>query len=163
MSARSTCRHEADTDAPCAGFTLVEMLVTLTILVLVMGSLTVSMARRDVVPTPHDKAREIQALLYLARSEAISTGEDRTVVINVDGRRLDYQARKPVILADGQKLRVVAGRELITGNNEVSLVFLADGGSSGADIEVSDGRGRSAMLRINWLTGLPALLGADKR
>jgi prepilin-type N-terminal cleavage/methylation domain-containing protein len=70
MSARSTCRHEADTDAPCAGFTLVEMLVTLTILVLVMGSLTVSMARRDVVPTPHDKAREIQALLYLARSGA---------------------------------------------------------------------------------------------
>lgn len=145
-----------------SGFTLIEMLVTLTILAMVMTGFAMNMARRDNTPTPREKAKQIQSMLYLARSEAIGSGENRTVVIDTKNRRFDFGRRKPVVLADGQKLRVVAGRELISGDGKVSLVFLPDGGSSGADIEVTDARERSATLRINWLTGLPTLLGADR-
>ncbi|MEZ5810816.1 MAG: GspH/FimT family pseudopilin [Rhizobiaceae bacterium] len=146
-----------------AGFTLLEMLVTLTILAMVVTGFAVNMARRDNTPTPRETAKQVQSMLYLARSDAIGSGESRTVVIDTKNRRFDYRDHSPVTLADGQKLRVVAGRELISSDGKVSLVFLPDGGSSGADIEVTDARERSATLRINWLTGLPALLGADRR
>lgn len=139
------------------GFTLVEVLVTLTILAMVLSGFAMNMARRDNAPTPRDKAKEIQAMLYFARSEAISSGERRQVGIDIKNKRFSYQDQKGVVLADGQKLRVVAGRDLIE-DERVTLFFLADGGSSGGEIEITDDRERNATLRINWLTGLPALI-----
>lgn len=139
------------------GFTLVEVLVTLTILAMVLSGFAMNMARRDNVPTPREKAKEIQAMLYLARSQAISSGIRKEVGINVKARRFAYADSKTVVLAERQKLRIVAGRDLIE-NGQVSLFFLADGGSSGGEIEITDDRERSATLRINWLTGLPALV-----
>lgn len=143
------------------GFTLIEVIVTLTILAMVLSGFAMNMARRDNVPSPRDMAKKVQAILYLARSAAITSGESRAVVINTKDRRFDYVSHKSVVLADGQRLRVVAGRELVSGDGEVTLIFLPDGGSSGADIEITDERQRSAKLRINWLTGLPVLLPGD--
>ncbi len=145
-----------DRDRSDDGFTLIEVVVTLTILAMLMTGMAMSMARRDNTPAPAQKAKEIQALLYLARSEAISKSAMAVVTVDITERRFDYEAGDPIQLPTGQKLRIVTGRSLIN-DNVVNLLFLADGGSSGADIEITDERGRSAMLRVNWLTGLPSL------
>ncbi len=163
MSSQQRNCIETGVERTTAGFTLIEVLVTLTILTMVLTGFAMNMARRDNVPTPRDKAREIQAMLYLARSEAISSGEDSEVVIDIDNKRLNYGDRKTIILSQKHKLRIVAGRELISADRKVTLVFLPDGGSSGADIEISDQRERSAKLRINWLTGIPSLAPADAK
>ncbi len=163
MPERAGNTARAPEKMPDEGFTLIEVIVTLTILAMVLTGFAMSMARRDNVPSPRDRAKEVQAMLYLARSEAIANGEPRVVTIDTKARRFDYDARKALVLSENQNLKVLAGRELITGNGEVSLIFLADGGSSGAEIEITDERQRSAKLRINWLTGLPALLPGDER
>ncbi|MEX0347710.1 MAG: GspH/FimT family pseudopilin [Rhizobiaceae bacterium] len=143
------------------GFTLIEVLVTLTILAMVLSGFAMNMARRDNVPTPLDKAKEVQAMLYFARSEAISSGTRKTVTIDIDAKQFSYEGRKPVALEAGHRLNVIAGQELISADRKVSLEFLADGGSSGADIEIKDQRERNAKIRINWLTGLPTLVSGE--
>ena len=162
-SAPANIENRDGSDTGREGFTLIEMLVTLTILTMVLTGFAMSMARRDNAPAPRDRAKEIQAMLYLARSDAITSGQSSVVKIQTKIRRFEYGARKPVVLAENQQLRVVAGRELTNAAGEVSLVFLPDGGSSGAEIEITDDRNRSAKLRINWLTGLPALLPGGGR
>ena len=148
--------QQAKTDRSNDGFTLIEVVVTLSILAMLMTGMAMTMARRDNTPTPVQKAKEIQAMLYLARTDAISKSSAAKVTVDIADRRFEYPSRRPISLEAGQKLKIVTGRSLINGD-VVDLLFLADGGSSGADIEITDGRGRSAMLRVNWLTGLPSL------
>ncbi len=143
------------------GFTLLEVLVTLTILAMVLSGFAMNMARRDNVPTPMDKAKEVQAMLYFARSKAITSGRRTTVTIDIDAKQFFYEGKIPVALEEGHRLNVIAGQELISADRKVSLEFLPDGGSSGADIEITDQRERNAKIRINWLTGLPALVAGD--
>lgn len=161
MCRRPQSSRSQSRDTARAGFTLIEVLVTLTILAMVLSGFAMNMARRDNVPTPLDKAKEVQAILYVARSEAIGSGERKTVTIDIDAKRFFYANRKSVALEEGHRLNVIAGRELISADRQVSLEFLPDGGSSGADIEITDQRERSAKIRINWLTGLPALVAGE--
>lgn len=161
MYPQPQCLGLKSRDTSRAGFTLIEVLVTLTILAMVLSGFAMNMARRDNVPTPLDKAKEVQAILYFARSEAIGSGERKTVTIDIDAKQFSYGSRKPIALEEGHGLNVIAGRELISEDRKVSLEFLPDGGSSGADIEITDQRERSAKIRINWLTGLPALVAGE--
>jgi general secretion pathway protein H len=122
-----------------AGFTLVEMLVVLTVLALALGLVMTHGPVRSQRLELDAAARRIAGALRLARSRAIA--EERTVVFALDrgGYSLDRDA--PTMWSAG-----VAPE----GNRRV--VFTPDGGSSGARIVLRDGE-RVVAISVDWLTG----------
>ena len=145
-----------------AGFTLLEMLLALTILGLVLAAGAAAVARRDLTPTPAQVARQIQAALLQARSEAIRTGADAAVVIDLAARSFAHPpGAAPVALPDGMVIRARTAAELVTRDGRALIVFRADGGASGAEIALSAPGAPGARIEVGWLTGLTRLSVAE--
>lgn len=139
-----------------AGFTLVEMLVVLAILGILAGLGAGALARRDPGPTPWQIAERLEATLRAARSEALRTGRDQAVAIDLAGRSFAWPpGATPVHLPPGTTLRGVLARPF-AGETTAGLVFRPDGSASGGEIEIV-AEGRGAKLEVSWLTGLPRL------
>lgn len=148
------------------GFTLLEMLVVMTIVMVVFAGLSNTIATRNTTPTVSDMAKDVQSLVYRARSMAISTGVPQRVWIDLDGKVFSYEKLNPIQLPDTVGLRITTGQEMISATGAIELLFLSDGSSSGMDVELSDNAiseearqdRRIAKLRVNWLTGLPSIV-----
>jgi general secretion pathway protein H len=141
-----------------AGFTLLEMLVTMLVVAVALALGGSVIARRDMTPTPAQVARQLQATFLQARSDAVRRGRDAAVLVDIAGRRFAYpEAATPVPLPDGTDVRLVAGAVASDGGRTL-VVFRADGSSSGADLILADGRHADARVAVNWLTGLPQIL-----
>jgi general secretion pathway protein H len=157
MSAGQDKRH--DDRAAEAGFTIVEVLVTLTIFLMVMATVGATIARRDTTPTPLETAEQMQSMLFRARSDAILKGVDTAFVIDMRAKRFAYpKGSTPIELPDGDEIRMLTGGDLVSESGEVHVLFRADGSSSGAEILLTDGRSADARVNVNWLTGVPLLL-----
>jgi general secretion pathway protein H len=122
-----------------AGFTVIEILVVLTVLGLALGLIMTHGPVRSHRLELDAAARRVVGALRLARSRAIA--EERTVVLALDARgyRLDRDA--PTIWSGEVSLE---GNRLVT--------FVPDGGSSGGRIVLRDGE-RTVAIGIDWLTG----------
>ena len=148
------------------GFTLFEMLVVMTIVMMVFAGVSNTIVTRNSKPTVNDMAKNVQKLVYNARANAISSGKPQKVWINLDRKSFAYQQNKTVLLPDTVGLKITTGQEMISAEGIIELLFLADGSSSGMDILFSDenlvegeaGSRRLSRLRVNWLTGLPSVL-----
>ncbi|WP_275787014.1 GspH/FimT family pseudopilin [Pararhizobium gei] len=147
-------RREADKDR-AAGFTLIEMLVVLTIVALVAGISALSLrGMRDNRP-PVEFAREIYASLTAARYRAMNAGENQTVEVDVPGKSFAIPFdRRRIRLPPSWTLSVTVGRARLASGDAGKIVFQPDGTSSGADIEFHSPSGGQALVRVNWLTGL---------
>ncbi|SFH20223.1 Type II transport protein GspH [Palleronia marisminoris] len=142
-----------------AGFTLVEMLVTLTILAVIAGLAAGALGRRDPTPAPRLVAEQLQAIILEARSDALRTGRDTSVAIDLQARTFAYPpGATPLRLPPGMSFKGSLARPA-TGGSTAALVFRADGSSSGAELELSS-EGSSARLEVSWLTGLPRVISA---
>ncbi len=162
MSAAQDDRH--DDRAAEAGFTILEVLVTLTIFLMVIATVGTTIARRDTTPTPLETAKKMQSMLFRARSDAILKGVDTAFVINLKAKRFAYpKGSTPIELPRGEEIRMLTGGELVSESGEVHLLFRADGSSSGAEILLTDGRSADARINVNWLTGVPLLLEGGAR
>jgi general secretion pathway protein H len=122
-----------------AGFTLIEMLVVLAVLVLALGLVLTRGPVRSERLELDSAAHQVAGALRLARSRAIS--EQRTVVLafRADGYRLDRDASV-----------TWPGNISLEGNQRV--FFTPDGGSSGARLQLRNGQ-RAVAIGIDWLTG----------
>lgn len=157
MSTAQDGRHHGR--AAEAGFTILEVLVALTIFLMVIATVGTTMARRDTTPTPLQTAKMMQSMLFRARSDAILKGVDTAFVIDMKAKRFAYpKGSTPVDLPEGAGIRMLTGGELVSQSGEVQLLFRADGSSSGAEILLTDGRSADARINVNWLTGVPLLL-----
>ncbi|MFO6463282.1 prepilin-type N-terminal cleavage/methylation domain-containing protein [Jannaschia sp. KMU-145] len=143
-----------------AGFTLVEMLVALVILGILAGLGAGALARRDPAPSPVQMAERLQAVIIDARGDAMRTGRDTLVAIDLSERRFAYPPdADPIDLPPGMRLDGLLARPFVEGGT-AALVFRPDGSSSGAELAfVADDA--VARLEVDWLTGLPRLLDGD--
>jgi general secretion pathway protein H len=158
-AAQDSRRHD---HAAEAGFTMLEVLVALTIFLMVIATVGTTIARRDMTPTPLQTAKTMQSMLFRARSDAILRGADTAFVIDMKAKRFAYpKGSAPIALPEGGDIRMLTGGELISESGEVLLLFRADGSSSGAEILLSDGRSAEARINVNWLTGVPLLLEGE--
>ncbi|WMC10512.1 GspH/FimT family protein [Oceanimonas pelagia] len=143
----------AGSNATGFGFTLLELLVVLTIAVL---ALAVALPRfAALLPGAELKSysRQTAALLRLARSQAIATGEPVTLTLNSEQRQtqLSGQARGHAWPA-AVTLSLSGTGPLPVPDVPAGLVFYPDGASSGGTVRVA-GNGRHYRIRVDWLTG----------
>ena len=140
-----TSRTEAQ-----AGFTLLELLVVLVILVL-SATAVMSIGRSSL-----ESARvrsfmvEAEALFRDARTSAIENHVQTAVMIDVKGRRLSLEGGRSLAMPQGVSLdaKVAVPKD----GGLPAVRFYPSGASSGGELAFTF-RGRSYGLRINWLTG----------
>jgi general secretion pathway protein H len=121
-----------------AGFTLIEIVVTIIILSLVAGLVLTRQPWRSAGLNTDATIRALGEGLRLARSRAIAQDREVTVVTGFDGFSVD----------GGGTWRLPPGEVL----SQAQVIFTPDGGSSGATILLTAG-GRRIAVDVNWLTG----------
>lgn len=121
-----------------AGFTLLEMIVVIVITAMVAGLVLVKQPWHSAGLNTDATVQALTHALRLARSRAIA--EDREVSVVTAARGFSV---------DGAAAWVLPSEEALSPSQ---VVFLPDGGSTGATILLSVGQRRIA-VDVNWLTG----------
>lgn len=135
-----------------AGFTLVEMMVVLAILVGVASVATVGLRPAANVRVAASTTTAVVTLLKLARIDAIQNGRRSNVTFDVTARMMGRDGTPPVAIAKGATLSVETARE--AGGSGLSVIaFLPDGRSSGGRVDIGAG-GEHRSITVDWLTGL---------
>jgi general secretion pathway protein H len=138
-----------------AGFTLVEILVVLAITAIVFGISAFSLSVLKGRVSPSHSGEEIAALLNSVSRQAVATSKQRVATIELKQKvfRADTGETSVQVPPDF-RLTVTIGQETVTSEDRLQIYFLPDGTCSGADIKISDPKGRATSLRTNWLTGI---------
>lgn len=110
-----------------AGFTIIEMVVVLTLLAFAYALAAPAMMTWFEGPRLDDAVSETITSLREARARAITTSTDIVYTLNAERESVEYRQSRP-------------------------LTFFTDGSSSGARITLKSDRQRRT-IDIDWLTG----------
>jgi general secretion pathway protein H len=135
-----------------AGFTLIEMLVVLTILGLTLALVAAHGPMRSAGLEMHSAAGQVADALRLARTRAIAS--NRRTRFSLDPAQHGFQIDGGALHTLPAQLAVLISatggpprRDRIGG-----IVFAPDGSSSGGSIELADGQ-RRTLISVDWLSG----------
>jgi general secretion pathway protein H len=140
------------------GVTLIELLVVLMIMAIV-SAIVIPMFGNGVSTTDMKSAtRSLAAGLRLARSQALATRAETTVLMDIDKRtfRVSGDPRE-VALPKQIELKVFTAQSDIASERTGAIRFFPDGGSNGGRVTLASGE-RKFQVDIDWLTGRVAIL-----
>lgn len=144
------CRRRGRRTA--AGFTLIEVIVTLAILGLAMILVTGYRAPWSSTLGLKGTAAALASGLRLARSQAIATNREVTLDLDLKAHRwrVGRGELRPLPAKLKIKLLTVAGEQ--RGRGVGGIRFNPDGSSTGGRISLADGASQIA-VGVDWLTG----------
>ncbi len=131
------------------GFTLLELLVVLTLATLLMAVVTPRFAALLPGAELKSYSRQTAALLRLARSQAIASGEEVILELDSEARysRITGQ-KKPSSWPE----QIAVSFDGTANARGTDLVFYPDGSASGGTLQIA-GRERRYRIEVHWLTG----------
>jgi general secretion pathway protein H len=135
-----------------AGFSLVEMLVVLTILALAATFAMPLLSGGSEGLRLQTASSELAAAFRVTRSAAIMRNVETTMIIDVDHRtfRSTVVSQRPFAPDIEAKLRFAAG--IRSASSDGGFQFFPDGSSTGGDVTLSL-HGKQTKLCVDWLTG----------
>lgn len=145
-------RPPAGGASDAAGFTLLEVLLVIGILVLVYALVPSGFFGGSGVEL-RATARQVADDLRRARGQAIASNQDAAFVLDVENRRYGIVGRgdlEPLPEAVEAKIRTAAEEFAVQGQGRIR--FFPDGSSTGGSVTLS-GAGRSYEVSVRWLTG----------
>lgn len=134
------------------GFTLLEILVVFAIAALIMSVMPFAFDKMRSSIQYRDSVRAIQSDLRLAREVAILEGVSTKFVIDVVKKNFGINGKTSHTIPDSVAIRAVVAQSE-EGGQELSIYFMAAGGSTGGSIEVIRPNGDGIRLRVDWLSG----------
>jgi general secretion pathway protein H len=139
--------------ASVSGFTLLEMLVVLTILALVVVVVMPFLAQPSDNLRLQATAREIIGALRLTRASAIVRNIDMVLSIDADKRIVESPAIRTISFAPDISAHLTIAKPESPTPSRGGFRFFPDGSSTGGDLTLSL-RGKDAKICVNWMTGL---------
>lgn len=136
---------------PAAGFTLLEMLLVLTVLAMAAGIAAPRLTRLPERSLLQSESSAAIALFGRARLAAISGNKPVAAAINVEEPSIEAAGKRHVF-DDGTSLSLRTGASLMAGPAAGRIVFFPDGSNSGGLLEIMRG-GAKRIVRIDWLSG----------
>lgn len=124
------------------GFTMIELLVVIFIMTLAMG-LTATVFTRSLPSSRLDASvRELVAAFKQSRAQAISQGERRVLVVQLDERRYGLEGKTPKQWPDDVSVTVADPLVGDVIRGEYRFVFHPTGASEGGTVVLSAGKKR---------------------
>jgi general secretion pathway protein H len=155
---RSDTRVRPASPRCAAGVTLIELIVVMALMAILAG-IAIPLLGPGVSTTElKSAARQVAAGLRLARSEALSTRADTTMLFDLEGRTFRVGS-DPKVHALPKEL----GMKLFTAQADLvdervgAIRFFPDGGSNGGRVTLAAGE-RKYEVDVDWLTGRIAIL-----
>ncbi|MFK7831527.1 MAG: Tfp pilus assembly protein FimT/FimU [Congregibacter sp.] len=134
-----------------SGFSLVELLVALTIAGMVMGVAAPASVRFYEGMQRRQAVRDTVTLLASAREKALSSGYSQDVMVRPSARRIWMSTREQIV-PDGLTLTVHGAAEL--NQNDTGIIrFYPDGSASGGGIDIARADGSGTRINVDWLIG----------
>ena len=133
------------------GFTLLEMLVVITIIALMTTIAGVNLRAKERTNL-ESVARILMADLRYVRSRALVGNADTAIIVDVAGE--NYFSRDRTIdrnFPQGVAVALTVDEKLVAGSS-AKIIFYPDGSSSGGKIKLSKG-GREVEVVTAWLNG----------
>jgi general secretion pathway protein H len=144
--------------APCTlhlnnGFTLLELIVVLFIVVLGFSAIGINLSSGNDSTELKVAARDIVSALRFARGQALISRQETTVTFDLTENTYTVSGRDKVYpIPKAIDITVVTAQSELTGEGLGSIRFFADGSSTGGRVTLE--RGKAAwQIDINWLTG----------
>jgi len=148
-----------DTRGPHSGFTLLEVLVAIT-LAAALTAVAVPAFTRSPGTEVRAAARSLAAGFRRTRSRAVLQGRAQALVLDVERRsfRAGEQGRQRA-LPSKVMLKLFTARSELLGERAGTIRFFPDGSSTGGRVTVS-AAGHRLLVDVDWLTGRVRILGA---
>ncbi|MGO4389324.1 prepilin-type N-terminal cleavage/methylation domain-containing protein [Microvirga sp. 2YAF29] len=135
-----------------AGFTLLEVLVVITILSLAVTIVGIALPGAQERTALTRTESGIVSLLVEAQAEARRSAVARRVTFDLDAHRVHLEGTRLAFgVSKDVRITIVSAQEVGTARRP-ALVFLPDGSSSGAEIAIASGP-YGSRLRVDWVTG----------
>jgi general secretion pathway protein H len=135
------------------GFTLLELLIVLVIIVLGFSVVALNLSSGSGTLEHKAAVRDVVSALRYARGQALMTHQEMTVSFDladntyqVKGRNEEYRIPESIAVT------VVTAQSELTGEGQGNIRFFADGSSTGGRVVLDRGE-VSKQIDINWLTG----------
>jgi general secretion pathway protein H len=137
----------------CTGFTLVEVLIVLAIIVAIIAILVPIGARQRQHAQLAAGAREVAEGLRLTRSRAILDSSPAAFLIDVRQNLFRVAgAATPEELPPGVNAVLLTTRDATNGTSVGAIRFYPDGSSTGGGVTLS-AAGEAYLVSVDWLTG----------
>lgn len=137
----------------CKGFTLLELVVVLFVVVLGFSVIGLNLSSGSDSTKIKAAARDIVSALRYARGQALMTHQETTVALNLGNNSYTVSGRgKLYQIPEGIDVTVVTAQTELTGKGSANIRFFADGSSTGGRVTLERGQ-TSWKIDINWLTG----------
>jgi general secretion pathway protein H len=137
----------------CTGFTLVEVLIVLAIMVAIIAILMPMGARQRQHAQLAAGAREVAEGLRLTRSRAILDSSPAAFLIDVRQNLFRVAgAAAPEELPSGVIATLLTRKDATNGTSVGAIRFYPDGSSTGGGVSLS-AAGEAYLVRVDWLTG----------
>jgi general secretion pathway protein H len=133
------------------GFTMLEMLVAITIVGLLLAVTVPASARFYESIQYRQAVRDVITALASARYRAINTGRAQDVTVDPRGKRLGSNG-EVTSLPEGLEVAVHSAGELNSDSLGV-IRFYPEGGSSGGGIDLEREDGSGVRISVDWLVG----------
>lgn len=142
---------------PQLGFTLLELLVVISLMTLVIGITAANFQRGTPTAELKSESRKLVSLLRQTRSRAMSESRILGFIADGEGRGYRLTPKGNVsVLPDGMDLSV-NGENPHTGIKPEEILFFPDGSSSGGQLHILSSVGERT-IEVNWLTGEVSLV-----
>lgn len=133
------------------GFTMLEMLVAITIVGLLLAVTVPASARFYESIQYRQAVRDVITALASARYRAINSGRAQDVTVDPRDNRLGSNG-EVTYLPEGFEIAVHSARELNRDSLGV-IRFYPEGGSSGGGIDLQRKGGAGVRISVDWLVG----------
>lgn len=135
--------------ANVTGYTLVEMLVVLTIFGMVAGSISFVVINKQ--ETLQSKGREVVQHMQLTQLRAVREGQSYQVRFDLESNSIDFPDQV-INLPQDYSLTVRTSRDQLLDNHVAGMSFHADASSSGGYVLLESAQERFE-IDVVWISG----------
>ena len=136
-----------------SGFTLIELVVALSIMALALGAVALSMTRIFEIAQYQGTVRFLTSELRAARQDARRSGDERVFQFHPQSREFGRPEGALRAVPDSISVEFVGARSEVTPEGLGQIRFFPDGSSTGGTIRLVRDSGAGVQLRVGWLLG----------
>src|SRR5436190_13557023 len=134
------------------GFTLIEIVVALALVAVVLGFVAMASSGGLKRAALSHAGQDLVAALRYTRGQAIVTGAEQRLELDVEKQTYHAPKRAEVELPRGLKLALLTAAQERISETSGAIRFFPDGSSTGGRVRLTAGE-RQWDVEVGWLTG----------